>query len=80
MILSQGFYGLYPADNFMFRVYNSNAGTIIFTNRVVFFFVSHAIFLFRQRSESKSATKICSHFLKSFLNYGHRDKKSPALL
>ena len=53
MILSQGFYGLYPADNFMFRVYNSNAGTIIFTNRVVFFFVSHAIYFGSDRNQNQ---------------------------
>ena len=37
MILSQESYGLYPADYFMFKVDNSKATTIVFTNRVLFF-------------------------------------------
>ena len=37
MILSQESYGLYPADYFMFKVDNSKAKTIVFTNRVLFF-------------------------------------------
>ena len=66
MILSQESYGLYPADYFMFKVDNSKATTIVFTNRVLFFFVSHAIFLFWQLSKSKSATKIFFTIFKVF--------------